>query len=98
MHALPLTQKLLCTSHTHTMVSVLVETGNVSQRVFLIFPWTPTPPGKPERPQMFDENSPTYRWYLDHTAASEAFALLADGKPAKGHTLLELENSLLAVA
>ncbi len=98
MHALPLTQKLLCSCHTHTMVSVMVESGSASIRVFMIFPWIPTPPGEPSRPLMFDENSPNYRWYLDQTAASEAFTLLANGKPAKGHTLQELEHALLAVA
>lgn len=98
MHALPLTQKLLASCYTHTLISVMVESGSASHRAFMIFPWLPTPPGEPETPQMFDESSPSYLWYLDHQAASDAFALLASGQPAKGHTLLELEHALLAVA
>jgi hypothetical protein len=98
MHALPMTQQLLGSCHTHTMISVMVESGSASVRAFLIFPWVPTPIGKISRPQMFDVECPSYMWYLDHGAAANAFALLADGKPAKGHTLAELEHALLAVA
>lgn len=93
-----MTQQLLSSCHTHTMVSVMVESGSASQRAFLIFPWTPTPLGEMAKPKMFNENDPTYLWYLDHTVAAEAFGKLASGQPAKGHTLLELEHALLAVA
>lgn len=98
MHAIPMTQQLLNSCHTHTMVSVMVETKGAQQRVFMIFPWTQTPPGEYSRPHLFDQESPAYRWYLDRNVAEQALALLADGQPAKGHTLAELEVALLAVA
>lgn len=98
MHALPMTQQLLGSCQTHTMVSVMVESGSVSHRAFLIFPWVPTSIGEVSRPQMFDEECPSYKWYLDRGAADVAFAQLVEGKPAKGHTLAEIEHALLAIA